>query len=119
VQEGIRNTPCRSHRQRAIIEFLRARYDGKQILVASGKWPCVMPEVGIDLRRTISDRNRKYWKRLQSDPDRWAEWIIRGDDDSVDSLMRAYPAEFNDYAIVDQGTFAGEGSYKIYHLQKK
>jgi len=119
VQEGIRNTPCRSRRQRAIIEFLRARYDGKQILVASGKWPCVMPEVGIDLRRTISDRNRKYWKRLQNDPDRWAEWIIRGDDDSVDSLMRAYPAAFKDYAIVDQGTFPGEGSYQIYRLQEK
>ena len=43
VQEGIRNTPCRAQRQRAIIEFLRAHYDGKRLLVASGKWPCVVP----------------------------------------------------------------------------
>ena len=54
VKEGILNTPCRAQRQRAIIEFLRGRYDGKRVLVAVGKWPCVMPEVGIYFRNTLT-----------------------------------------------------------------
>jgi hypothetical protein len=118
VMEGILNTPCRARRQRAIIEFLRARYDGKRVLVASGKWPCVMPEVGINFRNTLSNLNRKYWVRIQTEPEKWVEWIIRGDGDSVDSLMQAYPQVFKNYEVVDQGTFRGEGSFTIYRLRE-
>jgi hypothetical protein len=118
VKEGILNTPCRAQRQRAIIEFLRGRYDGKRVLVASGKWPCVMPEEGIYFGNTLSNLNRKYWARLQTEPEKWVEWIIRGDGDSVDSLMQAYPQAFRNYEVVDQGTFQGEGSFKIYRLRK-
>ena len=91
VKEGIRNTPCRAQRQRAIIEFLRGHYDGKRVLVAVRKWPCVMPEVGIYFRNTLSNLNRKYWAQMQTEPEKWVEWIIRGDGDAVDSLMQAYP----------------------------
>ena len=117
VKEGIRNTPCRAQRQRAIIEFLRAHYDGKRVLVAAGKWPCVMPEVGIYFRNTLSNRNRKYWAKMRTEPQKWVEWIIRGDGDAVDSLMQAYPQAFTDFEVVDQGTFQGEGSFKIYRLR--
>jgi len=118
VKEGIRNSPCRAQRQRAIIEFLRGRYDGKRVLVASGKWPCVMPQVGINFHNTLSNLNRKYWARLQTEPEKWVDWIIRGDGDSVDSLMQAYPQAFKNYEVVDQGAFQGEGSFKIYRLRK-
>ncbi len=118
VKEGIRNSPCRAQRQRAIIDFLRRRYDGKRVLVASGKWPCVMPQAGIYFRNTLSNLNRKYWARLQTEPEKWVEWIIRGDGDSVDTLMQAYPQAFKNYEVVDQGTFQGEGSFKIYRLRK-
>jgi hypothetical protein len=118
VKEGTLNTPCRARRQRAIIEFLRARYDGKRVLVASGKWPCVMPEAGIYFRNTLSNLNRKYWVRIQTEPEKWVEWIIRGDGDSVDSLMQAYPQVFKNYEVVDQGTFQSEGSFKIYRLRE-
>jgi hypothetical protein len=118
VKEGVRNTPCRAQRQRAIIEFLRRNYDGKRVLVAAGKWPCVMPEVGIYFRNTLSNMNRKYWARLHAEPQNWVEWIIRGDGDSVDSLMQAYPHAFRNYEVVDQGEFQGEGSFKIYRLRK-
>jgi hypothetical protein len=118
VKEGIRNTPCRARRQRAIIDFLRRSYDGKRLLVAAGKWPCVMPELGIYFRNTLGNHNRRYWPRMQTEPAKWVEWIIRGDGDAIDGLMQAYPAAFKDFEVVDQGTFQGEGSFKIYRLRK-
>jgi hypothetical protein len=118
VKEGVLNTPCRAQRQRAIIEFLRERYDGKRILVAAGKWPCLMPEVGIYFRNTLTNLNRKYWAQMHTEPDKLVEWIIRGDGDAIDSLMQAYPQAFKDFEVVDQGEFQGEGSFKIYRLRK-
>ena len=118
VQEGIRNSPCRAKRQRAIIDFLRQHYDGKRVLVAAGKWPCVMPEARINFGNTLSNLNRKYWTRLQTEPEKWVEWIIRGDGDSVDSLMESYPQPFKNYEVVDSGVVQGEGSFKIYRLRK-
>ncbi len=119
VKEGILNTPCRAKRQRAIIEFLREHYDGKRILVAPGKWPCVMPELGIDFRQTLGpEQSREFRLRMETEPQKWVEWVIRGDGDTVDSLMRAYPRAFDDYEVVDQGTFQGEGGFEIYRLRE-
>jgi hypothetical protein len=117
VREGIRNTPCRKQRQRAIIQYLRANYDGKRVLVASGNWPCVMPELGIYFRNTLSSRNRKYWSQVRTEPAKWVQWIICGDGDEIDSLMRSYPQGFTNFEIVDEGTFPREGSFKIYRLR--
>jgi hypothetical protein len=118
VKEGILNTPCRAHRQRAIIEYLRGRYDGERVLVAVGKWPCVMPEVGIYFRNTLTNQTRKYWAKMRTEPEKWVGWIIRGDGDAIDNLMQAYPQAFWDFEVVDQGTFRGEGSFKIYRRRK-
>jgi hypothetical protein len=118
VKEGILNTPCRAQRQRAIIEFFREHYDGKRVLAALGRWPCVMPEVGIYFRNTLSSQNRKFRAQLQTEPEKWVEWIIRGDGDAIDSLMQAYPQAFTDFEVVDQGEFQGEGGFKIYRLRK-
>lgn len=118
VKEGVLNTPCRARRQRAIIDFLRQHYDGGRVLVSAGRWPCVMPEVGIYFRNTLSNFNRKYWVRMHTEPEKWVDWIIRGDGDAVDSLMQAYPNAFKDYDVVDAGKFKGEGSFKIYRLRK-
>ena len=114
VKEGILNTPCRSRRQQAIIRVLRGQYDGGRVLVAAGKWPCVMPEVGIYFRRTISDANRPYWVRLRADPEQLVEWIVRGDGDTVDELMRAYPQSFVAFDLLEKDEFPGEGSVAIY-----
>jgi len=51
---------------------------------------------------------------MHTEPEKWVEWIIRGDGDPIDSLMQAYPQAFRDYEVVAQGTFQGEGSYRIY-----
>jgi hypothetical protein len=118
VKEGILNTPCRAQRQRAIIDFLRRNYDGKCILVAVGKWPCVMPEADIYFCNTFTNLTRQYWPRMKTEPQKWVEWIIRGDGDAIDSLMQAYPQAFTNYKVVDQGAFQGEGSFKIYRLRK-
>jgi hypothetical protein len=118
VKEGILNTPCRAKRQHAIIKFLREHYDGKRILVAAGKWPCVMPEAHINLGNTISFHNRKYWAKMRTEPAKWVEWIIRGEGDVIDGLMQAYPQAFKDFQVVDQGEFAGEGGFRIYRLRK-
>jgi hypothetical protein len=114
VKEGILNTPCPSRRQQAIVRFLREHYDGERVLVAAGKWSCVMPEVGIPYRNTISEVNRRYWRSLRPDAGRWVKWIIRSDGDAVDELMRAYPQAFARFELIERDSFPGEGSVAIY-----
>jgi 4-amino-4-deoxy-L-arabinose transferase-like glycosyltransferase len=114
VKEGILNTPCRSPRQQAVVRFLRSRYDRQRLLVAAGKWPCVMPALGIPYRNTISETNRKYWRALPPDAGKWVEWIIRGDGDAVDELMRAYPQAFAQFELLEKDSFPKEGSVAIY-----
>jgi len=114
VKEGILNAPCRSQRQQAIIRFLRDYYDGQRILMAAGKWACVMPEVGIPYRNTITETNRRYWRGLRPDAGKWVEWIIRGEGDAVDELMRAYPQAFARFELLERDSFPNEGSVAIY-----
>ena len=114
AREGILNTPCRSERQQAIIRVLRARYDGGRVLVAAGKWPCVFPEVGIHFRNTVSDSNREYWRELRTDASTFVDWIIRGDGDPVDELMRAYPQAFAKFELLEKDSFSKKGSVEIY-----
>ncbi len=114
VKEGLLNTPCRSERQQAIIRLLRAQYDGQTVLAAAGKWPCVMPAVGMAFRKTLSETNRKYWNKVRTEPEKWVGWIIRGEGDAVDELMRAYPQAFKGFELLRQETFPGEGSVAIY-----
>lgn len=114
VREAILNTPCRSKRQQALIHFLRENYDGQTIIMAAGKWLCVMPDVDIPFRKTLTETNRKQWNQLPSGPQTWIGWIIRGDGDSVDELMRAYPRAFRDFESIERLTFPGEGSVEIY-----
>ena len=114
VKEGILNTPCRSQRQQAIIRFLRVHYDGQRILMAAGKWPCVMPEAGIHYGNTITEMNRSYWRSLRPDAGKWVGWIIRGEGDAVDELMRAYPQAFSQFKLLERNSFPQEGSVAIY-----
>ena len=114
VKEGILNTPCRAPRQQAIIRFFRDHYEGQRVLMAAGKWQCVMPEVGIPYRNTISETNRRYWRSLRPDAGQWVEWIIRGSGDSVDELMRAYPQAFAHFELLERDSFPNEGSVAIY-----
>jgi len=114
AKEGVLNTPCKSKRQRDLTQFLRENYDGQMILAAAGKWPCVMPALGIPFRKTLSDANRDYWRKMSGEPDRFVEWIIRGEDDPVDWLMRAHPDAFTKFEIVFQESVPGEGSLTIY-----
>ena len=85
--------------------------------MAVGKWPCVMPEVGIYYGNTLTDVNRKYWLKMRWEPEKWVEWIIRGDGDAVDNLMRAYPQAFKDFELVEKDSFPGEGGVEIYRLR--
>ena len=61
-----------------------------------------MPELGIPFRRTVSESNKKYWSRVRSEPDQVVEWIIRGDGDGVDQIMRAYPQAFERFRLVQK-----------------
>ena len=114
VKEGILNTPCRGWRQQAIVRFFRQHYDGQRILMAAGKWSCVMPEVGIHYRNTITETNRDYWRSLRRDARKWVEWIVRSDGDSVDELMRAYPQAFASFDLLEKDSMPKEGSVAIY-----
>ncbi|HLY63620.1 MAG TPA: glycosyltransferase family 39 protein [Terriglobia bacterium] len=114
VQESIQNNPCRSKRQQALVTYFRDHYDGKTIMVASGKWPCLMPTLGIPFVKTLSEPNVKSWNQLSRSIPQEVEWIIRGEDDSVDELMRAFPDSFGDFALEEKEPFAGEGSVEVY-----
>jgi hypothetical protein len=115
VREGLLNTPCRSERQKAVADFLRRHYDGGALMMAAGKWPCVMPELGIPFRQTVTETNRGYWKRLRAEPEKWVEWIIRSRGDAVDELMLAYPQAFTHFVLREERTYpAEEGSVAIY-----
>jgi hypothetical protein len=100
VRESVLNTPCKAPLEQAVTQFLRARYDGGRILMASGKWPCVASGVGIDYRNILTQNNRRYWVQIPTDPGRWVEWIVSGNGDAVDNLMRAYPRSFQDFVPV-------------------
>ncbi len=117
AKEAILNTPCRSKDEQSIIQYLRAHFDGQVILMAAGKYPCVMPQVGIDYRRTLTEMNRQYWNRLQVNASPWVGWVIRGEGDPVDELMRAYPRAFNDFVRVADFHFAGEEAVQIYRRE--
>ena len=78
-----------------------------------------MPQAGICLRNTLSALNPRYRMELQTQPEALVEWIIRGDGDSVDSLMRSYPQAFTKFEVVDQAYFKGEGGFAIYRLRKR
>lgn len=118
VEEGILNSPCRSQNEQAIIQYLRENYAGETIIMAAGKYPCVMPEVGISYRKTLTETNRRYWRRLPSGAAPWAAWIIRGRGDTVDEMMRAYPDAFKDFGVVAHYHFEGEDEIWIYRKRE-
>jgi hypothetical protein len=114
VKESLLNTPCRSGRQRAAIRYLLQHYDGRGIILAAGQWPCVMPEVGIPYRRTITEMNHRAWQQLASGPPLWVGWILRSQGDSVDQLMRAHPSAFRDFRRVLAEAFQNRENLEIY-----
>jgi hypothetical protein len=42
------------------------------------------------------------------------EWIIRGEGDAVDELMRAYPQAFLDFDLLEKHSFPNESSVAVY-----
>jgi hypothetical protein len=119
VQESIQNNPCKSNGQQALIKYFSDHYDGRTILVASGKWPCLMPTLGIPFANTLSEPDVETWERLRRTIPPEVGWIIRGSDDSVDELMRAYPGAFGDFDLVEQDEFPGESSVTIYRRRRR
>jgi Dolichyl-phosphate-mannose-protein mannosyltransferase len=118
AKEGELNTPCKTPAQEGVIDFLRGRYDGQRVLIAAGKWPCVIPEIGIPYRQTVTDANRQYWQDMKVDPQNWVGWIILRSDDPVDELMKEYPAAFGDFEVVWQKDFPREGMVTIYRRRE-
>jgi hypothetical protein len=114
AQEGVQNTPCRSQRQKALTSYLREHYDGGNVLLAAGKWMCAQPELGIPFRKTISDANTDSWKQAGDHPDKKVTWIVRGNDEPVDWLMRAHPESFTGFEEVFRQEVPGEGVVSVY-----
>jgi hypothetical protein len=114
VKESLINTPCRLVRQEVLIPLLRAQYDGQMVLSSKGRWPCLMVKVTIPFRNTVSELDKEYRVRLRSKPHQVVGWIIRGDDDGVDQLMRAYPQAFEHFQLVQKIEVRGEGSVALY-----
>jgi len=114
AKEAILNTPCKSPDDRALIQFFARNYDGQTLLMQSGEWPCVASTLGIPLRKFLGDTNRKYWLQLPRGLPKSTEWIVRGDGDAVDTLMRAYPDSFGDFQPVYRKDFPEQQSITIY-----
>ncbi len=118
VQEAILNTPCKSPAEQAVIRSLRAHYHGETVLLANGEWPCVMPEVGIPYRNTLTSVNRKYWRKLRFGADRYVGLIIVKRGDAVDELMKAYPKGFTNFELIREQRLA-HGSYVAIYRCKR
>ncbi|HET7102186.1 MAG TPA: hypothetical protein VFJ52_13620, partial [Terriglobia bacterium] len=114
VREGILNTPCNTQPDQALIAFFRRHYDGQRILMQPGEWPCVAPTLDIHFRNILSGSNRSYWRKLPDGAQKLVEWIVSGEGDPVDILMRAYPGAFNDFVPVYHRNFSREQSITIY-----
>ena len=114
VHESILNTPCATKTQRALISYFRSNFDGHTILMALGQWPCLNPQVGIPYRETITEGNRRYWRKLPQGASKLAEWIVVKRGDAVDDLMRAFPRAFTDFRQVARFDFPGEEPAAVY-----
>jgi len=114
VKESLLNSPCRSKAEQAVIRVLRAQYDGTLILMTVGKWPCVMPTLDIPFRKTLTESNRKTWLRLPHEVDPSVGWIIRGEGDSTDEVMRRYPDAFKDFELVEHEKAPPEDGVWVY-----
>lgn len=126
VKESLLNTPCQLQTEQALVRLWRQAYEGGIILMSMGKYPCVAPTVGIPYRRTLTEMNRRYWSLLRFGPVAWPPgspltapaWIVRGDGDPVDELIRAYPNAFRDFVLRETYKFPGEESVRVYQRQQ-
>jgi hypothetical protein len=124
-KESLLNTPCHSHVSAALTGLLKRSYAGGTILMATGKFPCVLPDLGIPYHETVTEMNRPYWQELPLGPDHWPpgsplaslQWIVRMGGDPVDELMRAHPEAFRDFALVEFYGFAGEDPVRVYQRE--
>lgn len=114
VKEAVLNTPCKSETEQSVIHFLRSHYDGQTVLLAAGKWPCVMPQTGVPYHKTLTEANHKYWQKLRFGASRYAGWIIRERGDSVDDLMKAHPQAFAGFDLVSKVTLPHGAYVEIY-----
>jgi hypothetical protein len=114
VTEGILNTPCKTEPEQALIAFFRSHYGGQRILMQSGEWPCVAPALDIHYRSILTGNNRSYWRKLPNGAQKFVEWIVSGEGDPVDILMRTYPEAFKDFVPVFQKNFPQQQSITIY-----
>ncbi len=114
VKEGILNTPCNSGPTKALIAFFRQHYDGQRILMESGEWPCVAPTLDIHYRNILCTNNLKYWRQLRNGAQKLVGWVVAGENDSVDILMRAYPGAFKDFSPVYHRDFPQQQSITIF-----
>ncbi|TAM82513.1 MAG: hypothetical protein EPN47_07570 [Acidobacteria bacterium] len=114
IIEGILNTPCKTAPDQALIAFFRSHYDGKTILMQSGEWPCVAPTLGIPFRNILTGNNRRYWRKLPGGAQEFVEWIVSGENDPVDILMRTYPEAFRDFGPIYQWNLPQQQSITVY-----
>ncbi len=114
VEESIENTPCRKKAEQEVIRFFRRHYDGQTVLMESGEWPCLNPQIDIPFRKTITPMNRPYWRKLRYGVAARVGWIIRRRGDSVDELMRSYPQAFSNFGLVKKMPFPRSGDVEIY-----
>ena len=93
--------------------------------MATGKFPCVLPDLGIPYRETVTEMNTRYWQQLPLGPDHWPpasplaslQWIVRMDGDPVDKVMRAHPEAFRNFTLLESYLFAGEDPVRVYHRE--
>jgi len=114
VTEGILNSPCNTEPDQTLIAFFRSHYDGKRILMQSGEWPCVAPTLDIHYRNILSGNNRTYWRKLPNGAEKFVDWIVSGENDPVDILMRTYPEAFKDFIPVYRRNYPDQQSITIY-----
>ena len=114
VREGLLNTPCNTQPDQELIAYFRKNYDGERILMQTGEWPCVAPSLDIHFRKILCGDNLKYWRQIPRGAQNLVEWVVAGEGDPVDIMMRAYPDAFKDFVPVFHRSFPRQQSFTIY-----
>lgn len=125
VKEGILNSPCDSPAQVQLTQFFKGAYTGGTILMAAGKYACVMSATGIPYRRTIGEPNRRYWNIIHLGPEHWPAgspleslvWIVRSQGDAVDEVMQSYPNAFHDFVAIEDWKLPGRDRVRVYRRE--
>jgi hypothetical protein len=100
--------------RQAVLDYLRANYDGARILVDIGRQAPLVYDSAIPVRKFIyNEGQQREWVAALMDPRQEAGWIVMEKGDELWNLQQVDPRWADMYALAVQ-----TDSYRLYRLQE-